>query len=115
MGIFPFNRAKKQGGEKRENGKGTNTETQRGHRGHGEEMKGKRLSQRGAETQRAHRERSRDCATQPLLARGVRHWRPSATVKRHKDTRSLSSVAAERAAGRREAMGGSKKLDWDYG
>jgi len=30
MGIFLFNRAKKQGGEKRENGKGTNTENTKG-------------------------------------------------------------------------------------
>ncbi len=35
-------------------------------------------------------------------------------MKWHADTRSLSSVAAERPTGRREDMGGSRKLDWDY-
>ena len=34
-----------------------------------------------------------------------------AKVKWHKDTRSLASVAAERPTGRREDMGGSRKVD----
>jgi len=44
--------------------------------------------------------------------RGVRHWRPSAKVKRHKDLRSLLWAAAKRPTGRREDMVVSLELSF---
>ncbi len=44
------------------------------------------------------------------MAVGAGSAATAAVGKRHKDTRSLTSVAAERPTGRREDMGGSRKL-----